>query len=93
MSKSGNEPYVKVYKRGELQNPITKSKPYLHEFRSPRGMRKFKRKNNKRPLSDRDKLSRLIIVENVNRILESGRRVFRKFNFVRNPNTWLRTNI
>jgi hypothetical protein len=93
MSKSGNTPYVKVYKNGKITNEITKAKPYLHEFKSPRGLRKFKRKNNKKPLSDREKLSRLFIVEKVNRILASGKRVFRKFNFVRNPNTWLRNTI
>lgn len=93
MSKSVNMPYVKVYKNGELQNPITKTQPYLHEFKSPKGLKKFKRKNNKKPLSDREKFSRLFIVEKVNKILKSGVKVFRRFNFVRNPNTWLRTSI
>lgn len=32
-----NKPYIKIYVSGELVNPITKEKPYLHSKSSNRG--------------------------------------------------------
>jgi len=66
-----NHPYIKQYSDGILINPITKSTPYLHKFKSLRGRSKTMRiVNNRKPLSDRQIISRLFVIQKVNKILD-----------------------
>lgn len=82
-----NTPYVKKYNNeGVCINPITKDKPYLNYFKSNRGNnRKQRIINNRKPMSDREVISRLMFVQKINKLIKGAKTKLYRIAFHRNP--------
>ena len=73
-----NIPYVKKFNSdGVLINPITKGNPYLSPYQNRyKRNEKIKIKNNRKPYSDREIISRLVFVQRIMKFIENGKKVF-----------------
>ena len=82
-----NKPYVKQFNsEGELINPITKANPYINYFKSNRGNnRKHRVINNRKPMSDREIISRLVFVQKINKFVDGIKTKINRIAFHRNP--------
>lgn len=83
-----NKPYVKQFNsEGILTNPITKENPYLNYYRSNRGNnRKNRVINNRKPMSDREIISRLMFVQRIKKIIGGIKVLTNRVAFHRNKN-------